>query len=211
MTTDPLVSDYLAHLSRVTVGLDPTARAELLEEVRQHISDARAAGDDIPAALTRLGSPEQIAQAAGLPIRTSGRSRAQTAYDLGTVFLVVAGAGCLSYIGWFIGVILLWIGPRWTLRDRLIGTLVPPFGASGFILLGNLTIMLNLGRTHCSQVGQDIVCERTLLPNWLVVILVVVYLILGAATGGYLLFRATRAGRGSRWTRSDGASGAGAS
>jgi hypothetical protein len=44
MTPDPLVSDYLDQPSRVTVGLDPAARAELLQEVRQHISDAHAAG-----------------------------------------------------------------------------------------------------------------------------------------------------------------------
>src|SRR5258705_7430972 len=102
MTTDPLVNDYLAQLSRVTFGLAPAARAELLEEVRQHISDAEAAGDDIPAVLTRLGSPEQIAQAAGLPIRTTGRTGAQTAYDLGTAFLLAAGAMGLLSIGWFI-------------------------------------------------------------------------------------------------------------
>jgi hypothetical protein len=197
MTTDPLVSEYLAQLSRVTFGLDPAARAELMQEVRQHVSDAQAAGDDIPAVLTRLGSPEQIAQAAGLAIRTSGRTGAQTAYDLGTVFLLVAGAVCLPYIGWFIGVILLWNGPRWTLRDRLIGTLVPPLGASGVLMLDELTFRLKLGTMHCSQVGTDIVCGRTLLPDWLVVALPVVYLTLGAAAGGYLVYRAARAGRGS--------------
>jgi hypothetical protein len=209
MTTHPLVSDYIAQLSRVTFGLDPTARAELLQEVRQHISDAQAAGDDIPAVLTELGSPEQIAQAAGLRIRTSGRTRAQTAYDLGTVFLLAVGAACLPYIGWFIGVILLWNGPRWTIRDRLIGTLVPPLGASGVLMLGQLT--LGLGAVDCSQVGEDIVCRRTLLPGWLGLALPVVYLTLGATAGGYLVYRAARSARGCRWSRSDGTSGAGAS
>ena len=197
MTTDPLVSDYLTQLSRVTVGLDPAARAELLEEMRQHISDAQATGEDIPATLARLGNPEQIALAAGLPIGTTVRTGAQKAYDLATVFLLVAGSVGLPYlVGWFIGVTLLWNGPRWTIRDRLIGTLVPPFGATGLLALGPLTF--NLGTVGCSEVGQDIVCERTLLPDWLSAALPVTYLILGAATGGFLLYRATQAGHHSR-------------
>jgi uncharacterized membrane protein len=44
VTTDDIVSDYLAELDRVTVGLEPTTRAELLQEVRQHIIDAQADG-----------------------------------------------------------------------------------------------------------------------------------------------------------------------
>jgi hypothetical protein len=45
------------------------------------------------------GQPEQTAQAAGLPIRTGGRTGGQTADDLGTVFLLVAGALCLPHVG----------------------------------------------------------------------------------------------------------------
>jgi hypothetical protein len=74
VTTDDIVSDYLAELSRVTVGLDPAARAELLQEVGQHIRDALAAGEDVSEILARLGSPAEIAQAAGLavqPVRTA--------------------------------------------------------------------------------------------------------------------------------------------
>lgn len=203
MTIDPLAHEYLTDLSRVTFGLDPLARAELLQEVRQHISDAAAAGDDIPAVLTRLGSPEQIAQAAGLPIRSSGRTPGQTAYDLGTVLLLVAGAVCVPYLGWFIGVILLWNGPRWTLRDRLIGTLLPPFGASGVVFLGQVGSRLQLGTAYCTGVGPDIVCGRTLLPHWLGVTMLVVFLTVGTAVGGYLVYRASRAGQGSRWSRLD--------
>ena len=110
MTTDDIVRDYLAELDRDTVGLEPTTRAELLQEVRQHIIDAQADGEDVREVLTRLGSPAEIAQAAGMP-RSSRRNSAQAAYDLATVFLLAVG-GLFPFFGWILGVVLLWNGPR---------------------------------------------------------------------------------------------------
>ncbi len=36
----------------------------------------------------------------------------------------------LTPIAWPLGVIMLWLSPAWTTRDKLIGTFLPP-GASG--------------------------------------------------------------------------------
>jgi hypothetical protein len=203
VTTDDIVSDYLAELSQVTVGLDPAARAELLQEVGQHIRDALATGEDVSEVLTRLGRPVEIAQAAGLPKR-SFHTFARRAFELTAVFLVAAGAVVPPYIGWIVGVIMLWNGPRWTLRDRLIGTLVPPFGASGVLALW--PFLSGLGSRECAQTGTDVTCRRVILPGWLEVAFVVVYVSVGLAVAGYLVYRAGRAERSRPWSWRTGAS-----
>ena len=52
--------------------------------------------------------------------------------DMVTLSLLFAG-GFLIGIGWIAGVLLLWTSPIWRLRDKLIGTLILPFGIGGSI------------------------------------------------------------------------------
>jgi hypothetical protein len=44
------------------------------------------------------------------------------------VCLVLLGGVLLPIVGWVVGVGLLWVVPGWRVRDKLIGTLVPPGG-----------------------------------------------------------------------------------
>ena len=186
MTTDDIVSDYLAELDRDTVGLEPTTRTELLQEVRQHIIDAQADGEGVREVLTRLGSPAEIAQAAGMP-RSSRRNSAQAAYDLATVFLLAVG-GLFPFLGWILGVVLLWNGPRWTRRDRLIGTLVPPLGPTG--VFGLAPLFSGLGAWSCAQSSNDISCGRVLVAGWLGTAILALWVTVGLVVAGYLLYRA---------------------
>ena len=48
-------------------------------------------------------------------------------YDNWVPWLVLAG-GFLVFVGWFIGVVLLWSSHTWKLRDKLMGTLLFPGG-----------------------------------------------------------------------------------
>jgi hypothetical protein len=69
MRPDPLVDDYLARLEAAAAHLPRRRRAELVGEIEEHLEDALAeSGDDeiaVRNALERLGSPEEIAAAAG--------------------------------------------------------------------------------------------------------------------------------------------------
>jgi hypothetical protein len=80
------------------------------------------------------------------------------------VFLLAVG-GLFPFLGWILGVVLLWNGPRWTRRDRLIGTLVPPLGPTG--VFGLAPIFSGLGSWSCEQSGNDISCGRVLVAGWL--------------------------------------------
>jgi hypothetical protein len=71
-TDDQLIADYMNRLEIAADILPPDRRAELIEEIRTHIAEARAAqaGSTSPdpggaaAVLDRLGSPEDIVRAA---------------------------------------------------------------------------------------------------------------------------------------------------
>ena len=68
-SVDQLVNDYLSRLSVAAASLPPTRRAELLQEIREHIESARAAvaaADEatVRTMLDRLGEPEEIVAAA---------------------------------------------------------------------------------------------------------------------------------------------------
>ena len=66
-TSHPLAAAYLRDLEMLLYGLDPGARAEVLTSVREHLSDALgpdASSDQVQAALSELGSPQNIADEA---------------------------------------------------------------------------------------------------------------------------------------------------
>ncbi|MEJ2869911.1 hypothetical protein WCD74_19235 [Actinomycetospora sp. OC33-EN08] len=47
-------------------------------------------------------------------------------YSVATVLLLVVGGFVVPVAGWFAGVVMLWAGPRWTVADKWLGTLVWP-------------------------------------------------------------------------------------
>lgn len=132
---DRLVEDYLQRLDGAARDLPAERRAELLDEITQHIEDARTAGADDAAAvrntLDRLGSPGDIADAARqesssplAEVPQAGSSH----LELAAVLLLTLGSVLLPLLGWLIGAVLLWASARWTTREKLLGTLVLPGG-----------------------------------------------------------------------------------
>jgi hypothetical protein len=45
-----------------------------------------------------------------------------------TPFILLAGGVLVPFVGWLVGIVLLWASHAWTLRDKLVGTLVIPGG-----------------------------------------------------------------------------------
>jgi hypothetical protein len=44
-------------------------------------------------------------------------------------------------VGWLVGVVLLWSSTVWTLRDKLIGTLVIPGGLATALIVIELSLI----------------------------------------------------------------------
>lgn len=168
-----LISDYLLQVQEATARLLPDARTELLTQLGDHIRDARAGLDDgdvdgARAILDSLGTPAQIAAAAfnepdAMP---SGRTAAEKRYDLITVLLLSVGSLCIPIIGWLAGVYMLWNGPRWTLRDKLLGTLVWPLGPTGLLMV---RVLIPIGGSVevCTLEPPAVCTTESAPPMWL--------------------------------------------
>jgi hypothetical protein len=133
---EPEIEHYLKRLSKAAHGLPRGRRRELVAEIEQHIRDALVetpvdSEAEMLTLLDRIGAPDEIAAAAGdRPVTRS------TAMETCAIILLLVG-GFLGFVGWIVGVVLLWRSSVWTLRDKLIGTFVIPGGlATGLFALG---------------------------------------------------------------------------
>lgn len=165
-TTDQLIEDYLRRLTDAAVVLPTAQSTELLAEIREHLDDAsRRYGDDdaaVRTALDRLGEPEDIiaaarqeedpVSAAGGPTPgTSPQGRRGTGLEIAAVLLLTAGS-FVPFVGWLAGAVLLWVSGLWKWWEKLLGTLIWPFGPGAALLLSFTTIGLSGGTmTGCSS------------------------------------------------------------
>jgi hypothetical protein len=130
-----ILGGYLALLEQRAWILPASRRRELIADIRQHIADARAALDaeldaDLLTLLDRLGDPADIvAAAAG---RIDGWREPPRAGPLELLAL-------LSMVPCFpVGLVATWFSRCWSLRDKVVATLLSPLLAVGLtaLLLG---------------------------------------------------------------------------
>lgn len=140
-----IVEGYLARLELALTGSDPARRGELLDDVRAHIAEARAAlAEETDAALLaildRLGDPATVAD--GLAedneqrdVRDSAPSLANAATHRADPAsrwgLLEAGALLLTFFVWPVGVLLAWLSRSWDRREKIVATLI---GGAAFVL-----------------------------------------------------------------------------
>lgn len=203
--TMPLVADYLDRLDAAADRLPPDQRAELVEGIREHLDSALAGVDpadeaQVRAALDRLGAPEEIVAAAVEvePRRSQTTQPRRPGLGVGEVFAVILlpiGAFILPILGWFIGVVLLWVSDRWTTRDKLIGTFVWP---GGYLLPGAFGLFAAQVCTTVPRSGgtgtED--CSGWAMPPWLGIPVSVALFLAPIVVVGYLITRARRSPAG---------------
>jgi len=149
--TDSVIDSYLKELQRELKAFPVSRRREILEEVREHIAQARAELDSeneaaIRTVLDRLGEPSEIAAAArerfGVrPVRA------------GVLEGVAAVALLFPFIGWLVGTILLWMSRVWTTRDKVIGTIAVP-GVWLLVLISSMAVRTESGVSVSSSPGS---------------------------------------------------------
>jgi hypothetical protein len=135
MRRDPLVDDYLDRLEAAAAHLPRGRRTELVGEIEEHVDAALAEGGDdevaVRSVLERLGSPEEIAAAAGdAPPERGALERA--------ALIVLCFSFVLPLVGYLIGAGLVLASKAWAERDKLIGLLLAPavvFAAAVIVIL----------------------------------------------------------------------------
>jgi hypothetical protein len=129
-TSEQLVRDYLERLEQELADLPNARRREIIEEISEHIEEARTSGaaDEagVRSLLDRLGDPADIAVDARE--RLGVRPRRSGIFEIAALVLLLVGGVVLPVLGWLVGVALLWASAVWTTRDKLLGTVVVPGG-----------------------------------------------------------------------------------
>jgi hypothetical protein len=154
---DKLLDDYLKRLNAELRGLSQARRRELVEEISEHITAARAEFDledeaRIRTLLDQLGEPRDIAAEA---LEREGVKPRGRWLDVLALILLPVGGIVLPVIGWVIGVVLLWMSETWTSREKLIGTLVVPGGLALPAFLGTIATS---GGSCGGPVGGPVTC-----------------------------------------------------
>lgn len=193
MTTssvDPLIRDYLQRIRIAGRQLPRDSRDELVAQLEEHLRDAAPTGSsraEVMAALDQLGEPEEIvaeeSRRLGIaPVRSGAR-------EWWAIAFLLPGSVILPVIGWLVGVYLLWTSRVWSVRDKLLGTLVLPGGwiAVPIVLIAGASAQTCTGAstaTHCTG------SSPTSVGVWVLLAAVVV---LPLITGTVLALRARAA------------------
>ncbi len=164
-------------------------RRELLDEIAAHIAEARAAGKvPLQRVLDDLGDPKDIAA-------TGSARKPLGVREIAAVILLPLG-GFIFLAGWIVGLVLLWASPRWRWPDKLLGTLVWPFGYAGALyglLAGAFTSAANNAGPSC---GYGCTSTSTSqgggMPQWLGDLILAVVFVAPIAVAIWLVLRARR-------------------
>ncbi len=136
------VGGYLRRLQRSMKDLPARRRDEILAEVEEHIEESLAelpdpSDADVRNVLDRVGDPDDIATEARERFGVRPATRRGT--DVAAIILLLFG-GFLLLFGWFVGLVLLWISEVWTVRDKIIGTLIVPGGLAGSLFVSTIAV-----------------------------------------------------------------------
>ena len=186
-TLHPLARDYLKRLKKAARRLPRARRKELIQEIESHLSEALPAGAgeaEALNALEHLGEPAEIVAEAEPGSREAPDVRAGIRESLAVSLLLFGGL--LFIVGWFVGLHLLWSSRFWTLRDKLIGTLVVPGG-----LLPALVLVATSAQTCTGGTGQPTECTPYISPTMRVVVITgwVALVVLPLASAVFLSWR----------------------
>lgn len=168
-TRSPAVTDYLARLEEASRLLPDHLRAELVGQVREHLTELERSGlDDVGlrVALERFGTPEQLVAAeadqAGLvlvPLGTTAPGTTTTAapaatglpaaperrvwggLELASVLLLALGGFVAPVLAPVVGMVLALLSPRWTRRTK-VGALLAFCSPALVLVLSGVTYVL---------------------------------------------------------------------
>ena len=186
-TLHPLAEEYLTRLRTAAGRLPPDRRDDLISEIEAHLAESippDATEAQVRTALDRLGDPEQIV-AAEAPDEPPVPARAAGRLEWVTIGAILIGGIILPIVGWIAGVVMLWVSRAWTVRDKVIGTLVLPLGLAPALVYSFLVLTLparkclTVTRSSLAGGGPSVTTTCTGgLNGWATLLVVVVWVAL---------------------------------
>lgn len=198
-----LIASYLKQLERELEDMPTERRREIVSEIEAHIHEELSQLGHEPSELEisdmldRIGDPAAIASEASEGPRPPAIRAG--ALEVIAVILLLVGV-FVFWIGWFVGVILLWISPVWKTREKLVGTFVVPGGLGLPLFLAaffpgtstscsiGTTVKVTEGGKHKRVSSGPTVCESSD-TTWLWTTVAVVLAVASIASAVYLVRR----------------------
>jgi hypothetical protein len=209
MDRDTHIQRYLEQFDAATNGLRPDLRDELRADVRDHLDELRlTAGTEAEVlnGIDRLGPPGQIVRAAiaehgdtvtapaappaHVPVGVPGvgNRRGSRGLDIAAILLLVFGTLVVSFFlgpfgigAWVLGVVLLWMSPRFSTGEKVLATAVWPGGVVAplfsALFATQRCVTTEIVDDAGQQIGIDEACEGFAfpvglgLPLWIVLVL----------------------------------------
>ena len=211
-TLHPLAVAYLARLRTASRDLPSPRRDELVAEIEDHLAEVIPPDATDAQALTeldRLGEPAEIVEAeqpepawpaptpAPAPVAVAEPPARRGAQEWVAIVLLLVG-GFAWGVGWFIGALMLWTSRAWTLRDKLIGTLVVPGGLAFTWLVLFAPWVISTPRKCGSVDGHETCTGGFSIGHTLFLVLLIACFIAPFFTATYLAIRAGRTERAGR-------------
>ncbi|PZQ88323.1 MAG: hypothetical protein DI534_12785 [Leifsonia xyli] len=135
MTTPPQA--YLAELERQLADVEPGVRDELVEGIREELAGLDET--DAAARLRALGDPAFVAASAraeaAAPKPTQQPKQDAAWYSVVTVLLGSIGGFVVPFLGWVVGLVMLWMAASWRLHHKVVGTVLTIAGPAGLMLV----------------------------------------------------------------------------
>jgi hypothetical protein len=133
----PLAADYLRRLRQAGRDLPAGRLDDLSAEIESHLAEAIPAGASDGEALSvieRLGPPEEIVEAEQpAPADTIAPGGDPRTWREWAAIVLLPLGGFVFGVGWIAGLVLLWSSRVWTLRQKVIGTLIVPGGIAAIL------------------------------------------------------------------------------
>ena len=185
MRDDELAADYLKRLRRAARTMPRARRARAARRDRgPYRRGAGGRGVPLQRVLDDLGDPKDIAA-------TGSARKPLGVREIAAVILLPFG-GFIFLAGWVVGLVLLWASPRWRWPDKLLGTLVWPFGYAGALyglLAGAFTNAATNAGSYCGD-GCTSTSPGGGMPQWLGVLILVAIFVAPIAVAVWLVLRA---------------------
>lgn len=191
-TAPQVVHSYLTQLERALVGLPVEVREEIVAGIREELDglDAAAAA----ARIETLGDPAFIAAEAlteaDVPALAPSEPRW---FPVVAALLVAVGGIVIPFVGWLVGIAMVWMSKSWRSSEKWIATLTPFAAIAAMALISLVVEWTKLGEASAGQEGPNPLVPAMYDVVWSSVVLA---LLVNVVVGLWLLVRSRRGWEG---------------